>query len=103
MVDFRVVGEQGSYKVVSIGRKHTIMLSIWSEFNPTKHVIADDIGDLMGELMDMSIMFSLYEVESCQKNFILEYVVWLKRLEQGQESNIDADMVEKFSRKVSGK
>ena len=57
----------------------------------------------MGELMDMSIMFSIYEVEYSKKDIVLEYTVWLKRLEQGQESNIDADMVEKFSRKVCGK
>ena len=56
----------------------------------------------MGELMDMSIMFSMYEVEYSKKDIVLEYTVWLKRLEQGQESNIDADMVEKFSKKVCG-
>ena len=54
----------------------------------------------MGELMDMSIMFSMHEVEYSKKNFVLEYTVWLKRLEPGQESNIDADMVERFSRKI---
>ena len=54
----------------------------------------------MGELMDMSIMFSMYEVEYSKKDIVLEYTVWLKKLEQGQESNIDADMVEKFSRKI---
>lgn len=56
----------------------------------------------MGELMDMSILFGMHEVEYSKKDFVLEYTVWLNRLEQGQESNIDADMVEKFSRKVCG-
>lgn len=101
MVNFMVVGENGTYKVVSIGRKHTTMVKILSDFDPGKYTILDGIGDLMGELMDMSIMFSIYEVEySAKKDMVLEYTVWLKRLEQGQESNIDADMVEKFSKKV---
>ena len=104
LVSFRVLGEHGVYKTVSVGRKHTTMFSIMSDLQPSKFIILDGVGGLMGELMDMSIMFSLYEVESCQKDFTkyftLEYVVWLKRLEQGQESNIDADMVEKFSRKI---
>lgn len=100
LVNFRVVGEHGVYKTVSVGRKHTTMFSIMSDLQPSKFFILDGIGGLMGELMDMSIMFSLYKVESCQKTFTLEYTVWLKRLEQGQESNIDADMVEKFSRKI---
>ena len=57
----------------------------------------------MGELMDMSIMFGICKVEYSKKDIVLEYTVWLKRLEQGQETNIDADMVEKFSNKVLGK
>ena len=97
MVNFRVVGEQGSYKVLSIGRKHTSLLS---EFHPTNHFIVDGIGGLMGELMDMSIMFNMHKVGYSKKDFVLDYTVWLKRLEQGQESNIDADMVERFSRKI---
>ena len=100
LVEFRVVGEQGTYKIVSIGRKHTTMVSILSDAIPGKYVISDDVGGLMGELMDMSILFSLYKATACQKAFTLEYVVWLKRLEPGQESNIDADMVERFSRKI---
>ncbi len=102
LVSFRVVGEHGIYKTVSVGRKHTTMVSIMAELQPSKYFILDGIGGLMGELMDMSIMFSMDEVEYCVKgySYILEYTVWLKRLEQGQESNIDADMVEKFSRKV---
>ena len=56
----------------------------------------------MGELMDMSIMFSMHEVEYSKKDIVLEYTVWLNRLEPGQESNIDANMVEAFSRKVCG-
>ena len=100
LVEFRVVGEPGTYKVVSIGRKHTTMVSLLSDAIPGKYVISDDVGGLMGELMDMSILFSLYKATACQGNFTLEYVVWLKRLEQGQESNLDADMVERFSRKI---
>lgn len=100
LVNFRVVGENGTYKVVSVGRKHTTMVSILSDFEPSKYVILDGIGGLMGELMDMSILFSLYKATACQKDFTLEYTVWLKRLEEGQESNIDADMVERFSRKI---
>jgi hypothetical protein len=100
LVEFRVVGEQGTYKIVSIGRNHTTMVSILSDAIPGKYVISDDVGGLMGELMDMSILFSLYKATACQKDFTLEYVVWLKRLEPGQESNLDADMVERFSRKI---
>ncbi len=100
LVEFRVVGEPGTYKIVSIGRKHTTMVSILSDAIPGKYVNSDDVGGLMGELMDMSILFSLYKATACQKAFTLEYVVWLKRLEPGQESNIDADMVERFSRKI---
>ena len=99
-VSFRVVGEHGVYKTVSVGRKHTTMFSIMSEFQPSKYFILDGVGGLMGELMDMSIMFNMYKVEYSKKDFVLEYVVWLKRLEPGQESNIDADMVERFSRKI---
>lgn len=102
LVSFRVLRESGIYKTVSVGRKHTTMVSLMSELQPSKYFILDGIGGLMGELMDMSIMFSMYEVEYSKKDFVLEYTVWLKRLEQGQESNIDADMVEKFSKKVCG-
>lgn len=100
LVSFRVVRESGIYKTVSVGRKHTTMVSLMSELQPSKYFILDGIGGLMGELMDMSIMFSMYEVEYSKKDIVLEYTVWLKKLEQGQESNIDADMVEKFSRKI---
>lgn len=102
LVSFRVVWESGIYKTVSVGRKHITMVSILSDFKPSKYAILDGIGGLMGELMDMSIMFSMYEVEYSKKDIVLEYTVWLKKLEQGQESNIDADMVEKFSKKVCG-
>ena len=103
LVSFRVVGEHGVYKTVSVGRKHTTMVSIMSELQPSKYFILDGVGGLMGELMNMSIMFGIHAVEYSKKDFVLEYTVWLKRLEQGQESNIDADMVEKFSNKVIGK
>ena len=102
LVSFRVLRESGIYKTVSVGRKHTTMVSLMSELQPSKYFILDGVGGLMGELMDMSIMFNMYEVEYSKKDFVLEYTVWLKRLEQGQESNIDADMVEKFSKKVCG-
>lgn len=102
LVSFRVLRESGIYKTVSVGSKHTTMVSLMSELQPSKYFILDGVGGLMGELMDMSIMFSMYEVEYSKKDIVLEYTVWLKRLEQGQESNIDADMVEKFSKKVCG-
>ena len=102
LVSFRVVGEHGVYKTVSVGRKHTTMFSIMSDLQPSKYFILDGVGGLMGELMDMSIMFNMHKVGYSKKDFVLDYTVWLKRLEQGQESNIDADMVEKFSRKVCG-
>lgn len=104
LVYFRVMGETNIYKTVSVGRKHTTMFSLMSEFQPSKYSILVDIGDLMGELMDMSIMFSMwgYDFENSREDDIPKYTVWLKRLEQGQESNIDADMVEKFSKKVFG-
>ena len=102
LVSFRVLGERGVYKTVSVGRTHIrpTMVSLMAELQPSKYFILNGIGGLMSELMDMSIMFSLYKVESYQKAFTLEYVVWLKRLEPGQNTNIDADMVEKFSRKI---
>ena len=105
MLTFCVIGEETDvYKVVSVGRAHTMMFSFMSEFQPSKYSILTDVGDLMGELMDMSIMFSMwgYDFENSKEDDILKYTVWLKRLEQGQESNIDADMVEKFSKKVFG-
>lgn len=104
MLTFCVMGETNIYKTVSVGRKHTTMFSLMSEFQPSKYSILTDVGDLMGELMDMSIMFSMwgYDFENSREDDILRYTVWLKRLEQGQESNIDADMVEKFSKKVCG-
>ena len=100
LVSFRVVGERGVYKTVSVGRTHTTMFSLMSELQPSKYFILDGVGGLMGELMDMSIMFNMHKVGYSKKDFVLDYTVWLKRLEQGQESNIDADMVEKFSRKI---
>ena len=100
LVLFRVVGEHGVYKTVSVGRKHTTLVSLMSELQPSRYFILDGVGGLMGELMDMSIMFSMHKVEYSKKDFVLEYTVWLNRLEQGQESNIDADLVEKFSRYV---
>ena len=103
LVSFRVVGEHGVYKTVSVGRQHTTMLSIMSELQPSKYFILDGVGGLMGELMDMSTMFGIHEVEYSKKDFVLKYTVWLKHLGRGQESNIDADMVEKFSNKVFGK
>ena len=103
LVSFRVVGERGVYKTVSVGRTHTTMFSLMTEIQPSKYFILDGVGGLMGELMDMSIMFGIHEVEYSKKDIVLEYTVWLKRLEQGQESNIDAEMVEKFSNKVLGK
>ena len=103
LVSFRVVGERGVYKTVSVGRTHTTMFSLMTEIQPSKYFILDGVGGLMGELMDMSIMFGIHEVEYSKKDIVLEYTVWLNRLEQGQESNIDADMVEKFSNKVLGK
>ena len=104
ILTFRVMGETDIYKTVSVGRAHTTMFSLMSEFQPSKYSIFADVGDLMGELMDMSIMFSMwgYDFENSKEDDILRYTVWLKRLEQGQESNIDADMVEKFSKKVFG-
>ncbi len=103
LVSFRVVGEYCVYKTVSVGRTHTTMFSLMSELQPSKYFILDGVGGLMGELMDMSIMFGIHEVEYSKKDIVLEYTVWLNRLEQGQESNIDADMVERFSNKVFGK
>ena len=101
LVTFRVMEEHGVvYKIVSVGRKHTTMVSIMSELQPSKYFILDGVGGLMGELMNMSIMFGIHEVEYSKKDFVLEYTVWLNRLEPGQESNIDADMVERLSRKI---
>jgi len=72
------------------------------EANPGRYALLDGVGGLMGELMDLSIQFNLYRVFIKRSFDYIEYTVWLHRLEEGQDRNIDADMVERFSKKVCG-
>ena len=100
---FREIGVPGLVRYVSVGSRPPIGLNFYVETDPAKYAVLDGIGGLMGELMDLSIQFNLHKIYIKRSFYSIEYVVWLHRLEDGQERNIDADMVEKFSNKVFGK
>jgi hypothetical protein len=100
---FREIGVPGLVRYVSVGSYPPVCFDAYAEADPSKYVELDGIGGLMGELMDLSIQFNLYKVFVKRSFNNIEYTVWLNRLENGQERNIDADMVEKFSNKVFGK
>lgn len=100
---FRECGVTGFVRYVSVGIHPPMGFDAYVETEPSKYVVLDGIGGLMGELMDLSIQFNLYKVFIKRSFHSIEYTVWLHRLEDGQERNIDADMVEKFSNKVFGK
>ena len=102
-VCFRVVGKNGVHRYVSVGSRPPMAFECYIEAQPGKYAIKEGIGGLMGELMDLSIWFNLYKVFVKRSFNLIEYTVWLHRLEDGQERNIDADVVEKFSNKVFGK
>ena len=102
-VVFRVVGERPIHRYISVGKRPPMNFDYYLEAFPGRYAILDGVGGLMGELMDLSVQFNLYKVFINRSFDYIEYTVWLHRLEQGQESNIDADMVEKFSMKVCGK
>ena len=102
-VNFRVVNEMGIHKYVSVGKHVPRTFDIYMDTYPGRYVKLDGLGGLMGELMDLSVLFNIYKIAVLRKAFnFYEYTVWLTRLEDGQEHNIDADLVEKFSRKVCG-
>jgi hypothetical protein len=101
-VDFRVIGEYGVYRYVSVGKHPPRDYDYYMDVYPGKYFVVDGIGGLMGELMDLSVQFNLYKIYVKRSFDYTEYTVWLHRLEQGQETNIDADMVENFSKKVCG-
>lgn len=102
-LNFRVMGENGTYRYLSVGRRPPMQFDYLMEGNPGKYDIVDGKGGLMGELMDLSILFNLYKVSVVKEFSMVEYTVWLHRLEDGQDRNIDADLVEKFCEKVLGK
>jgi len=99
-VMFRVVGETGIHKYVSVGKRPPMNFDCYMDVAPGRYAILDGVGGLMGELMDLSVQFNLYRVFITRSFDFIEYTVWLHRLEDGQERNIDADMVERFSKKV---
>ena len=99
-IEFRVVGQFGIYRTVYIGERYPKLLSSYMETMPEKYKYIPDIGGLMGELMDMSVQFNLYKVSVGVGMFECQYTVWISKVEPEQEHNIDADMVEKFTKKV---
>lgn len=100
---FREMGVFDMFRYVSVGSFPPRCFDAYVETEPSKYAVLDGIGGLMGELMDLSIQFNLYKIFIRRSFNSIEYAVWLHRLENGQESNIDADMVEKFANKVFGK
>lgn len=100
---FREIGVPGLVRYVSVGSFTPVCFDAYAEADPSKYAELDGIGGLMGELMDLSIQFNLYKVFVKRSFNSIEYTVWLHRLEAGQDRNIDADMVEKFTNKVFGK
>ena len=101
-VMFRVVGEHTIHRYISVGKRPPMNFDCYLESNPGRYALLDGVGGLMGELMDLSVQFNLYKVFMKRSFDYIEYTVWLHRLEDGQERNIDADMVERFSKKVCG-
>ena len=97
---FREFGVLNTIRYVSVGSFPPRCFDAYIENAPSKYAVLDGIGGLMGELMDLSIQFNLYKIYIRRSFIHIEYVVLLHRLEDGQERNIDADMVEKFSNKV---
>jgi len=102
-IEFRVVGQFGIYRTVYIGERRPRLLSEYMKTMPEKYKYIPDIGGLMGELMDLSVQFNLYKVSVGVGVFECQYTVWISKVEPEQEHNIDADMVEKFTKKVFGK
>lgn len=103
-VVFLEVGQLDPYKYLFVGKKCPLAFSLQREVLPDKFKYLPDIGDLMGLLMDMSVQFNLYKVSAEIDEYeICKYTVWIERLKDGQDHNIDADMVEKFCKKVLGK
>lgn len=100
---FREVGQFDSYRYVFIGKSCPWTFSLQREVMPDTYKHVPDIGGLMGELMNMSVQFNLYKVSVGAGMYECQYTVWMSKVEPGQECNIDADMVEKFSNKVFGK
>ena len=100
---FREIGVFNPVRYVSVGSRKPLCFDAYVIAEPSKYAALDGIGGLMGELMDLSILFNLYKVFVKRSFNNIEYTVWLHRLEAGQDCNIDADMVEKFCEKVFGK
>jgi hypothetical protein len=102
-VVFLEVGQLDCYKYLFIGKRCPLAFSLQREVMPDKFKYIPDIGELMGVLMDMSVQFNLYKVSvEIDEYEICKYMVWISKVESGQERNIDADLVERFSKKVCG-
>lgn len=100
-VVFREIGQLDSYKYLFIGKRCPLAFSLQRETMPDRFKYIPDAGGLMGVLMDMSIQFNLYKVAAAIDEYdICKYTVWISKVEPDQEHNIDADMVENFTRKV---
>ena len=97
---FREIGVPGLVRYVSVGSFPPVCFDAYVEADPSKYAELDGIGGLMGELMDMSVQFNLYKVSVGVGMFECQYTVWISKVEPEQEHNIDADMVEKFAKKV---
>lgn len=99
-VDFRVWDSAlGPYKYVSVGTRPPTCFEGYQMDYPGKYLEVDGIGGLMGVLMDLSLQFNIRHVVARQSFNFIEYTTWMERTGDGT-SNIDADMVEKFARKV---
>lgn len=108
-IDFWEVGKYNLHKELFIGKSENGcanpgLFNAYRAANSQKYVLIRDIGDLMGELMDISTQYNLYKVSVRTDGCLAAtYRVWISKVEPEQEYNIDADMVEKFSNKVFGK
>lgn len=101
-VNFKVWDEKVSHKYVSVGTRPPTCFEGYKQDYPGKFIEVDGIGGLMGVLMDLSLQFNLCHVVARQSFNFIEYTTWMERTGDGA-SNIDADMVEKFSMKVCEK
>lgn len=105
-LDFWEVGKYNLYKELFIGKSgngcaNLNLFNAYRDANSQKYVLIMDIGDLMGELMDISTQYNLYKVSVRTDGYLTgNYRVWICKVEPNQDYNIDADMVERFCNKV---
>ena len=106
-IDFWEVDKYNLHKELFIGKSgngcaNLNLFNAYRDANPQKYVLIMDIGDLMGELMDISTQYNLYKVSFRTDGYLTgNYRVWICKVKPNQEDyNIDADMVERFCNKV---